>query len=280
MYLPLIALVLFVFTTLALAADGVLEINQTCAVETGCFPGDSPGFPVELNETGSYQLTSNLVVPDENTGAIRFFASDIGLDLNGFAILGPVVCTGRGNCTPDSGSGVGVGLGGGATIRGFSLRNGTIRGMGSAGTNLGDRAEAVQVQAISNGGSGINVGVASLVSDCIAYQNGGQGIDASNVSVLSGNVAYLNGGDGIQAAAAGTIKKNSSSTNGGDGIQCSQGCMVRDNVVRENSGYGLNLSASAAYGANNVQDNTAGTVNGGTNVLLNVCDGASAPACP
>ena len=27
------------------ASDGVLEINQTCALTTGCFDGDSPGFP-------------------------------------------------------------------------------------------------------------------------------------------------------------------------------------------------------------------------------------------
>ena len=32
----------------ALAVDGVLEINQTCAVLTGCFAGDIPGFPVTI----------------------------------------------------------------------------------------------------------------------------------------------------------------------------------------------------------------------------------------
>ena len=41
------------------ASDGVLEINQTCAVNTGCFPGDAPGFPVHLDGTPSksYALT-------------------------------------------------------------------------------------------------------------------------------------------------------------------------------------------------------------------------------
>ena len=28
----------------ALASDGVLEINQTCATTSGCFAGDGPGF--------------------------------------------------------------------------------------------------------------------------------------------------------------------------------------------------------------------------------------------
>ena len=51
---------LFALATPALAVDGVLEINQTCAVQTGCFAGDSPGFPVTITQPGSYRLTSNL----------------------------------------------------------------------------------------------------------------------------------------------------------------------------------------------------------------------------
>ena len=57
------------------AVDGVLEINQTCAVQTGCFSGDDPGFPVTIVTPGSYRLTGNLTVPDENTGAIVVQAS-------------------------------------------------------------------------------------------------------------------------------------------------------------------------------------------------------------
>ena len=48
--------------TPGLAGDGVLEINQTCAVETGCFSGDGPGFPVTIDGTAgkSYRLTGDL----------------------------------------------------------------------------------------------------------------------------------------------------------------------------------------------------------------------------
>jgi hypothetical protein len=41
----LIFLLFLVLAGPALAVDGVLEINQTCAVQTGCFAGDIPGFP-------------------------------------------------------------------------------------------------------------------------------------------------------------------------------------------------------------------------------------------
>jgi hypothetical protein len=33
----------------ALAVDGVREINQTCAVQMGCFVGDTAGFPVTID---------------------------------------------------------------------------------------------------------------------------------------------------------------------------------------------------------------------------------------
>jgi hypothetical protein len=45
---------------LIFASDGQLEINQACAVNTGCFPGDDPGFPVTITQPGSYRLTGNL----------------------------------------------------------------------------------------------------------------------------------------------------------------------------------------------------------------------------
>jgi hypothetical protein len=59
-FLP--SLLLLLFAAPALASDGVLEINQTCAVETGCLAGDSPGFPVTISTAGSYRLTGSLNV--------------------------------------------------------------------------------------------------------------------------------------------------------------------------------------------------------------------------
>ena len=54
----------------ALAADGVIEINQAAVLEGGVTPSDTPGFPVTLDASGSYILTGNLVVPNTNTTAI------------------------------------------------------------------------------------------------------------------------------------------------------------------------------------------------------------------
>ena len=72
------------------AADGVFEVNQSCAL-VGCFPGDNPGFPVDIALPGSYRLTSNLDLRSINASAIRVTSSFPGaeIDLNGFALLGP-----------------------------------------------------------------------------------------------------------------------------------------------------------------------------------------------
>jgi len=73
------------------AGDGVREINQSCAA-VGCWPGDSPGLPVEIVETGSYRLTGGLLI-DANTTAIVVTADNVSIDLNGFTIRGPAQVT-------------------------------------------------------------------------------------------------------------------------------------------------------------------------------------------
>jgi hypothetical protein len=86
--LPLFAPLLLVLAGPALAVDGVLEINQACAVNTGCFSGDVSGFPVSINGSAgrSYRLTSDLVIPSVNSNGILANAPDI--DLGGFSIIG------------------------------------------------------------------------------------------------------------------------------------------------------------------------------------------------
>ncbi len=84
--LPLIALLLLALAGPALAVDGVIEINQTCAVNTGCSVGDSAGLPVSITNPGSYRLTSNLTTGSKQVTAILITTSDVTVDLNGFTI--------------------------------------------------------------------------------------------------------------------------------------------------------------------------------------------------
>ena len=112
----------------ALADDGVLGINATCAVQTGRFAGDTPGYPVTLSQPGSYRLTSNLVQPDAATSVIRATANDVS---------------------------------------GASAKNGAVRGA-ARGIFLGDHCAVSDLRVIETTHSGVEtqVGV-SVASDTI-----------------------------------------------------------------------------------------------------------------
>jgi parallel beta-helix repeat protein len=279
------------FVPPALAVDGILEINQTCAVQTGCFAGDTAGFPVKLTTAGSYRLTSNLTVPDENTGGILVSASSISIDLNGFEIVRSG-CEGviAANCTPTTGSGWGVAFGS-PNVRGVSVKNGSITGMGGPGIDLGNQSEVTNLRVRWNRLGGIIVNNGSTVTGNSVMTNGGRGISAHWGSTVSGNTVFGNGNDGINGGDGCTIVGNTAYNNGDtigattdDGIECGSGCIVRGNSVRSNRGYGLNLGGDSAYSENVVTNNTTGTVTGvgsanslglnycaGTGVVLSTC---------
>src|ERR1700686_3824069 len=115
------------------AVDGVVLINQSSALAGNVTPGDAPGFPVTISVSGSYKLTGNLTVPDANTTGIQITADFVSIDLNGFSIIGPVVCSGGSpvnSCNP-SGSAPGIS----SSNAGISVSNGIVRGVG-AGISL------------------------------------------------------------------------------------------------------------------------------------------------
>src|SRR5882724_9755177 len=90
------------------AVDGVILIDQNRALAGNVTPGDAPGFPVTISQPGSYRLSGNITVPDVNTTAIQITAEYVTLDLNGFSIIGPNVCTPNPTTCSAPGSGTGV----------------------------------------------------------------------------------------------------------------------------------------------------------------------------
>lgn len=262
----------------ASASDGVAEINQACAVQSGCFAGDTAGFPVTIDGTAgrSYRLTSDLVVPNENTSGIVISTDDVGIDLNNFAIRGPVVCVGAPLvCTPNTGAGTGIDVVSTA-LSGISVRNGSVRGMGNMGVRLGVQAEVTGLRVRSNRFFGISTGTGSIISANTAYQNGSHGIVPGS-STVTGNTAYSNGANGIASGigaavlgnashdnasggiaggAGSTYSGNSTYSNGGDGISSGSGSIVTGNAAYSNTGDGITTGAGASVSDNTVRLNT------------------------
>jgi hypothetical protein len=269
--------------SVALAAPGVLEINHACAVNTGCFTGDTAGYPVTITQPGSYILSSNLVIPNTNTTGLFVSNDDVGIDLNGFAIIGTGCVGATSNCTPGSGTGDGIDVDNTLDRRALSIRNGSIVGMGRNGVRLAhnsavrdlrvswNRLNGVGGQSgilvtgsllYQNGGAGIRINAEATITNNVAFENGSTGIECGTGSTVAGNASYNNGARGIVTALGSTITGNAASDNADDGIIAGTGSTVTLNAAANNGGDGIQASNDAL-----VQRNTVGA-NGGYGLNL------------
>jgi hypothetical protein len=141
MHSRLVALLTLALSLPAFAGDGRLEINQACAVNTGCFLGDLAGFPVTPTSSSpgkSFVLTSDLDLTSQSpaTHAIDIVTplhtENVNFDLAGFEIAGPAVCVGFADGISCSGTGAGNGINGPGASE-VVVRNGKIRNMGQHG---------------------------------------------------------------------------------------------------------------------------------------------------
>lgn len=186
------------------ATDGVREISQVCAEQTGCFAGDAPGLPVTIVDAGSYRLTgplragSGLAAGD----AVTIQAEGVFLDLNGFTISCRTLA--GDTCASSGGSATGI-LARGAD--GLRISNGVIQDFAEDGVrvemttgfqldalhllrNRGDGLAAIAVsggqiagcQSIGNSAYGFDLpalaGSEIIVSDTLTTDNGTAGLNA------------------------------------------------------------------------------------------------------
>jgi len=270
-----------VHATPVLAGDGVREINQTCAVQTGCFPGDSAGFPVLIGSLAggrAFRLTSDLVLATATVDAIVIGVSDVDLDLAGFSIRGPVSCSGDPIvCTPATGSGAGVSSSG--LSNGVAVHGGSVVGMG-VGVSLGNRAVARELRVRSNRLEGVKALGDARIESVIAFQNGNTGISLQS-GLVSGNVSQGNGKvgiffsgsngttatarnnvvranetNGIQAGSTLLASGNVATLNAGDGIAGGIGSQIESNIASSNSGDGIQVAGESAILDNVVRVNS------------------------
>jgi hypothetical protein len=167
----------------ALASDGVLEINQTCAVNTGCFPGDTAGFPVTIGAPGSYRLTSELLLTADGDG-ILISVNDLTLDLNGFRIDGPSLCA---PISCGTGTSDGIGVSSALVGQRVSVANGRVTGFSGSCVNLSGFAQVRGLTIQSCGGRGIEAGVGSIVVGNAVGNVGEEGLKLGPNSTFAHN---------------------------------------------------------------------------------------------
>ena len=169
----------------AYGVDGQIKIAQTAGTS----------FPITINESGSYVLTSNLTVKTGNINAITINADNVTLDLNGHSIYGPE-------------TGVGIY----ASYRyNITIKNGVVRGF-YKGIYLykgaGHRIEGIQ--ASNNGHVGIYA-YYSTITNCSANNNSGYGISPFHSTVT--NCSFNNNSDDGIYAYYSTVTKGSTINN-------------------------------------------------------------------
>jgi hypothetical protein len=168
---------------------------------------------VTISVSGSYKLSGNLTIPDANTDGIIITANDVTIDLNGFSIIGPTVCSRSPtviSCIP-TGSGRGI-------ANTFTL-SGSLIGLSvmwcTATNNFGDGID------LDRGGVGINN---------VARGNRGDGIASAGSITFSGNTATDNGGHGISVNCPSAVIGNTASGNSGGDISAGSGCTRANNA--------------------------------------------------
>lgn len=220
-------------------------------------PGDANSV-FQISEPGSYFLTGDMTSAVGNF-AVEIIASDVTLDLNGYAIVG----------VPGSFDGVLVGASG---VSGVEVKNGVIRDHGFRGINFaasnaagctlrdlrvknngqdgvlpGTNALIERCVVTNNASDGIQAGAGSLIRDCIASGNGRDGIQTGEDSRVVGCVARANALTGINAGESTTVEENVASDNGEHGISIARACRAIGNTCEGNADHGIDVRSSARF---------------------------------
>jgi parallel beta-helix repeat protein len=186
-------------------------------------------LPIIISGSGSYYLTSNLVMPTVGNG-INISADNVTLDLNGFALIGG----------PGSDNGIAVN----DPQSNICILNGTIRGWGGDGiSGLNARNSRLENLRVSdNTGIGLKIGRSSTVTNCSLTRNDGGGLVGEFNCIVSYCTVDYSGGNGITTSTRCIVNNCMASYNGGDGIEAAGGSRIEGCVASSNTGNGIKVN--------------------------------------
>lgn len=222
-------------------AQAQVTIDQNKALAGNVTAGDGAGFPITLSQSGSYKLTSNLVVPVGAKGIV-ITAPNVTLDLNGFTLAGPSACTRDTKtkavaCTYLDGDTHGIDAS--ATV-GTAVRNGTVKGFAGYGilTGLTDRYEALRLTENWAGMGVFNLGV--LISFSTFDTNSTRGLLLIR-GLISNSRIIMNGGDGIVGSSSTLVSECTVASNREIGLDnlVARGTLTESNGTNRKNGFSM-----------------------------------------
>jgi hypothetical protein len=210
-----------------------------------------PTFPIVISQPGSYKLAGNLVVP-AGVSAILIPSSDVTLDLNGFTVSGPVVCSYTSSLTCNmTAAPIGGIVADGSNV---VVRNGTVRGFQGNGLVIRQNSVAEDLVLVGNANRAVRAEKGSTFRNVRAVMNANGGIE----------------GDGVRVEAAQAFR------NGVFGISVFGGALVLSSLATENAGVGLGLNTGSAVHQSVFYGNLGGSMVGnGLSMGNNLCQGAT-----
>ena len=270
------------------------EVEPRTAISAANTPGDADSV-FKISTPGSYYLMANISGVAGKHG-IEIAASDVTIDLNGFALIG----------TPGMGAfdGISVTLPAQSSI---VIRGGSVRGWGdkgidlftngpkncrvenvvsssniSTGISVGSGSAIIKCSAADNGVTGLSCGTGGLISDSTAYSNTTIGISTSTGCTISGCTVSSNETHGILAQSQCTVIASTATSNRGIGIVVGIGSSVLDCISGANFDSGISCNAYCIIRGNTASSNGPGGSDGagilatGTNnrIEANSCTGA------
>lgn len=243
--------------------DGQTVINQVIVLATG-------GFPYKITRPGSYRLSGNLTVTGA-VDAIDIRTGNVTLDLNGFSIIGPLVCSGTpAQCAGSAGNGIT-----GAAVSGFvTVKNGYVQGF-QQGVILNSPANAIDLEATGNRLLGIALLNSGSIVRCQASFNNSDGFQGVFASI-SDSTAIGNGNSGFSLKGA-NLSHSVARLNGGFGVLVNGGTVIGNFVDSNSIGVQFLLNQpNTLFGSNTVVNNNgrdvvgiAGAISQNNNVCTN-----------
>jgi len=240
------------------------DVEPRIAMDATNTPGDADSY-YKITESGSYYLkhpTRALSLGSPIHG-IEIAASDVTIDLNGFALTGVgATLDGIHVSAPDlsgivilNGSISGF-AGDGIDTRSMDAGRCEVRGVrvtdaAEYGIRLGDHAVVADCVVSGSGEMGIQIGDSSRVSDCTVLDNGtvaitGAGISTGDDSVVSGCTARENAGTGIAVGSESRVVECIADENDGSGITAEAYSLVSDCLATGNGFQGIGVSVGSA----------------------------------